>query len=135
MNKGLEKLKTIRHIHDTECGKDKSIDKDFDIIEKELTEYQEIKTYMQQYGIENIEELRRVLHNDWVIRQKFKTDTAYISKALEIIIKKDVHITLIKSCENADQYNRGLLATMNKTTAKKYHLLDEQFNAVKEVLL
>lgn len=38
MSKGLEKLKTIRHIHDTECGKDESINKDFDIIEKELKE-------------------------------------------------------------------------------------------------
>ena len=55
-------------------------------------------------------------------------------KALEIINKKDVHITLIKNCENADQYNRGLLATMNKTTAKKYVLNVEQFTTVKETL-
>lgn len=36
MSKGLEALKTIRHIHDMECGEDESINKDFDIIEKEL---------------------------------------------------------------------------------------------------
>ena len=36
MSKGLEALKTIRYIHDTECGKDESINKDFDTIEKEL---------------------------------------------------------------------------------------------------
>ena len=36
MSKGLEALKTIRHIHDMECEPDKSINKDFDIIEKEL---------------------------------------------------------------------------------------------------
>lgn len=35
-NKGLEALKTIRHIHDMECGEDERINKDFDIIEKEL---------------------------------------------------------------------------------------------------
>ena len=40
---GLEKLKTIRHIHDMECGKDKTIDKDFDIIEKELKALEIIK--------------------------------------------------------------------------------------------
>ena len=43
MSKGLEKLKTIRHIHDMECGKDESINKDFDIIEKELKEYEKMK--------------------------------------------------------------------------------------------
>jgi len=43
MNKGLEKLKTIRHIHDMECGKDESINKDFDIIEKELKALEIIK--------------------------------------------------------------------------------------------
>ena len=62
----------------------------YKIIEKELKEYQEIKAYMQQYGIENIEELRRVLHNDWVIRQKFKTDTANVAKALEIIKDRSI---------------------------------------------
>ena len=36
MSKGLGKLKIIRHIHDSECGKDETMDKDFDIIEKEL---------------------------------------------------------------------------------------------------
>ena len=36
MSKGLEALKTIRRIHDMECGKDESINKDFDIIEKAL---------------------------------------------------------------------------------------------------
>lgn len=36
MSKGLEKLKTIRHIHDSECGEDESTNKDFDIIEQEL---------------------------------------------------------------------------------------------------
>lgn len=42
MSKGLESLKTIRHIHDMECGEDKSINKDFDIIEKELTLSQDL---------------------------------------------------------------------------------------------
>ncbi len=36
MSDGLWALKTIRHIHDIECGEDESINKDFDIIEKEL---------------------------------------------------------------------------------------------------
>ena len=43
MNKGLEKLKTIRHIHDMECGKDERINKDFDIIERELKALEIIK--------------------------------------------------------------------------------------------
>ena len=42
MVKGLEKLKTIRHIHDMECGEDESINKDFDIIEKELKRLEEL---------------------------------------------------------------------------------------------
>lgn len=43
MNKGLEALNTIRHIHDMECGEDESINKDFDIIEKELKALEIIK--------------------------------------------------------------------------------------------
>ena len=43
MSKGLEKLKTIRHIHDMECGEDESINKDLDIIEQELKALEIIK--------------------------------------------------------------------------------------------
>ena len=43
MSKGLETLKTIRHIHDMECGKDESINKDFETIEKELRALEIIK--------------------------------------------------------------------------------------------
>ena len=45
MIKGLEALKTIRHIHDMECGKDESINKDFDFIEKDLKALEIIKKY------------------------------------------------------------------------------------------
>lgn len=48
MSKGLDTLKTIRHIHNTECGKDKSINKDFDIIEKELKKPQELYNLIKQ---------------------------------------------------------------------------------------
>ena len=44
--KGLRKLKIIRHIHDMECGKDERIDKDFDIIEKDLKALEIIKKYI-----------------------------------------------------------------------------------------
>lgn len=44
MSKGLDKLKIIRHIHDTECGEDESINKDFDIIEKELKDFEWLKS-------------------------------------------------------------------------------------------
>ena len=47
MSKGLEKLKTIRHIHDMECGKDQAIDNDFDIIEKELKEHEKDKKMLE----------------------------------------------------------------------------------------
>ena len=41
--KGLETLKTIRHIHDMECGKDQAMDNAFDIVEKELRSLEIIK--------------------------------------------------------------------------------------------
>ena len=58
MNKGLEALKTIRYIHDMECGKDNSIDKDFDTVEKELKAFDIIKTrcapLLKQYMLDQL---------------------------------------------------------------------------------
>ena len=46
MSKGLEKLQIIRHIYHSEYGEDVSMDKDLDIIEKELKEYESHKTFI-----------------------------------------------------------------------------------------
>ena len=43
MSKGLDTLKTIRHIDEMEHGKDKSMNNAFDIIEKELKALEIIK--------------------------------------------------------------------------------------------
>lgn len=94
-------------------------------LEKELTEHEEIKTYMQQYEISDIEELRRVLHNNWVIRQKFKTDTANVSKALEII----KNIGILKPYETSG--GQCWLETMCDATK----ISKETYDLLKEVLL
>ena len=52
MSKGLEALKTIRYIHDTECGEDKSINREFEIIEKELESLEELKIMYSNCVIE-----------------------------------------------------------------------------------
>ena len=120
MSKGLDALKRYRDIPTT---------MDYDIIEQELEAYQEIQTYMQQYEISEIEELRRTLHNDWVIRQKFKTDTANVAKALEIIKEKRVDVAeLVVSCDlKAYNYLFRLV--------EKWQLTQEEYDLLKEVLV
>ena len=97
-------------------------------IEKELKEYQEIKSYMQQYGIENIEELRRVLHNNWVICQKFKTDTANVAKALEII--GDI-FTLKEIVVNGKEHYCSLY---DRRTHSETPLTKKEYDLLKEIL-
>ena len=126
MNEGLEALKHIRG-----CAEQLNIKgiptlfqkECYEIIEKELEEYQEIKNYMQQYGIENVEELRRVLHNNWVICQKFKTDTANVAKALEIIR----NIGILRPYETSG--GQCWLETMCDATK----ITKDNYNSLKEV--
>ena len=77
MSKGLEKLKTIRHIHDIECGKDESINKDFDIIEKELKALEIIKKYV---GVQ--ESYDELFPYDIVDKQ-------YVSSGSSLVISKE----------------------------------------------
>lgn len=135
MSKGLEALKEIKicnYYEDDECIDDDylSIGKYISIIEKELKEYEEIKTYMQQYEIEDIEELRRVLHNDWVARQKFKTDNANIINAFEIIKEKRVWVAYLSKCDTCEDYNNGIF-----DFGKENHLTQEEYELLKGVLL
>jgi len=95
---------------------------------EELKEYQEIKSYMQQYGIENIEELRRVLHNNWVICQKFKTDTANVAKALEII--GDI-FTLKEIVVNGKEHYCSLY---DRRTHSETPLTKKEYDLLKEIL-
>ena len=60
-NKGLEKLKTIRHIHDMECGEDESINKDFDVIEKELKAFEIISKAYGDYANHKISEYELIM--------------------------------------------------------------------------
>lgn len=132
MSKGLEALEELKESCKTHMGTMVYIlqEDKFETIEEELKEYQEIKTYMQQYEISEIEELRRVLHNDWVIRQKFKTDTAYISKALEIIKEKNVWFWVFRRTHNVNEYNEKV--AMYYTPCDS--LTEEEYNLLKEVL-
>ena len=75
MSKGLEALKTIRHIHDMECGKDESINKDFDIIEKELKELEDRREMMRRF-------------NEDCVPMILDNETEKKLKALEIIKEK-----------------------------------------------
>lgn len=102
--------------------------------EKKLKEHEEIKTYMQQYGIENVEELRRVLHNDWVIRQKFKTDTANVSEALEIIQDKSVNVSLLFNTKSHWDYNDHVCRAQIYLQSNSKCLTQDEFNLLKEVL-
>ena len=129
MSKGLEALDKIR----VGCLTVWDFEDCTDAIEKELKEYQEIETYMQQYGIENIEEIRRVLHNDWVIRQKFKTDTANVVKALEIIKNKKVAYLLIWLMERHTK--KCALRLYNEPCDEDRKLTQEEYDLLKEVLL
>lgn len=147
MSKGLEALDRITGTQNltmyeqNECLK---------TIEKELTEHEEIKTYMQQYGIQNIEELRRIIHNNWVICQKFKTDTANVAKALEIIKEKRVDADyFIYTCVVDDWSYEDYLEEYNSTSSwficgqrsfgyqgeKQPLLTREEYDLLKEVLL
>ena len=56
MDKALETLKTIRHIHDSEHGKDQSMDERFDTIEKELKLGTALKKFVRLIGGEIKEE-------------------------------------------------------------------------------
>ena len=56
-------------------------------------------------------------------------------KALELIIKKEVNIAILRNTNNCQQYNNGLLVYSTKTTAKKRFLNEEQYSLLKEVLL
>ena len=93
MNEGLEKLKTIRHIHDMECGKDERINKDFDIIEKELKNKEKYENLIQElcnylgldnlFPYDNLEEIEKEIktmadNSHWYIANKNQ-------KALEIM--------------------------------------------------
>lgn len=109
-------------------------------LEQELKDYQEIKTYMQQYEIENIEELRCILHNDWVIRQKFKTDTANVAKALEIIKKKKVNTrAFIEILEDEWTWEQYMDEEDDINTGghqfSRDRLTQEEYDLLKEVLL
>ena len=84
MNEGLEKLKTIRHIHDMECGEDASINKDFDIIENELKEKQKFDEFLKRYNLNSIEELDDFF-NQCLNKEIEKCSKCKEFKVLEII--------------------------------------------------
>ena len=56
-------------------------------------------------------------------------------KALEIINKKNVQITLLKNTNDFETYNRMLGATFYKRDIKKMSLTEEEHTCVKDVLL
>ena len=124
MSKGLEALKDLKEQFELLGIKSNPYLK---IIEKELKDYEELKTYMQQYGTENIEETRRVLHNVWVSRQTFKTDITNVIKALEIIKENDVDVTALKISINLKQYNCK--------EDGRCPLTQEEYNLLKETML
>jgi len=112
MSEGLDKLKTIRHIHDMECGEDERINKDFDIIKQELEEKETQDDYikMLEDRINNLE-------------------TSYLrnKKALEILISLfDIKIV------------GGYLIARRGETCIVYNLILKQnqeiINSLKEVL-
>lgn len=147
----LESLKALPKVLSIGCETTMGnfFSQEFNIIEKALKDYQEIKTYMQQYGIEDIEELRRILHNNWVICQKFKIDTADISRALEIIKEKRVDADyFIYTCVVDDWSYEDYLEEYNSTSSwficgqhsfgyqgeKQPLLTREEYYLLKEVL-
>ena len=50
MSKGLDKLQIIRHIYHSEYGEDISMDKDLDVIEKELKEGEKAQLKLKALG-------------------------------------------------------------------------------------
>ena len=51
-------------------------------------------------------------------------------KALEIIKKKKVFVAYLMKCDSADEYNTALFMV-----EEQYHLTEEEYNMLKEVLL
>lgn len=124
MNEGLEKLKTIRHIHDMECGEDERINKDFDIIEKELKES------------ENYKVMYRLEHEK---NQQLTQANLKISKALEIIKEKAVNVLMFKahfiiSKPEYEEY-QYYLDNCEKYGFSAFYLTRQEFDLLKEALL
>ena len=132
MSIGLEKLKTIRHIHDMECGKDESINKDFDIIEKELEDLDTIKEIFSWYGLEyKLTIVREALlllkqyQGSYGVRGQ-----ALITKklkAFEIIKEKEINVFIF--------LHSGDLETYNDMVEDNRKLSQEEYDLLKEVLL
>ena len=110
MSKGLEKLKTIRHIHDMECGKDESINKDFDIIEKELKRLDELDN--GAYVSIHINRYSELCDKE---------------EALQIIKKKQVSVGTLLVLDNLQQYNDycDMVGGCKKLTEEEYDLVKE----------
>lgn len=121
MSRGSDKLQIIRNIYHSEYGEDISMDKDLDIIEKELKEKEtfeelvnmDLDLFMKAVDIKGLIE-------DY---QKFK-------QALEIIKNKRVDVDLLTQSVCAMQYNEEI-----ENHFFKKRLTREEFDFLKEVLL
>ena len=152
MSKGLEALETIRHIHDMECGKDESINKDFDVIEKELKDYQEIREIAKRYNWDDITSKIFSVETDKKYRDLFNSAIVNIqedyrkARALEIIKENKVNvpslITLFKSQTSYEDYEqlwdndiRWQLTKNWDIQFSRKKLTQEEYDLLKEVLL
>ena len=115
MSKGLEKLKTIRHIHDMECGEDESINKDFDVIEEELKR------------LEELEKAFDALSKDDEKAKKLLSKEIEKNRALEIIKKTlPAFVYAITNSKDYQDYSSHYISPI---------ITQEEYDILKEVLL
>lgn len=57
-----------------------------------------------------------------------------LKQVLDIIVKKEVNMTAIKSVDTLEKYNNTLLNVHTKTSAKKRYLTKDEFKLIKNYL-
>lgn len=92
---------------------------------KELTALEALNTIYDKYATDD----------DFLEDDKLFSTIEKALKVLEIIKEKEVCIYLFTGCDNVKQYNNSMdLFEMPKKDRHKYHLTQEQFDLLKEVL-
>lgn len=125
MNKGLEALKELKYVHDTECGEDKSVNERFTLIETELKRLEELETRFAtlKTNYNMVNDLCKQ-YCDECVKQR---------KILRIIEEKRVDFGILPYCLDLETYNNAIVVNGNEWTNYK-PLTQEEFDLLKEWL-
>lgn len=125
MSKGLEALRKIEiHLDYLDETYNVNYGEEFDIIEKELKELEERREMMKRF-------------NEACVPMILDNETEKKLKALEIINKKEINISVLKVCSTFKEYNNYIRNEYQYCTEiiEEMSLTQEEWDLLREVLL